>query len=93
MTYTVLNPTSELAPEEFQPAPRLKSLKGTTVGFISNGKEGTKGFFSYLEQQLIEQCEVASVVVRRKSNYSAPAERHTIEEAANWDVAITGIGD
>lgn len=45
MTYQVLNPTSEISPEALETAPRLQSLVGATVGIISNGKEGTKGFF------------------------------------------------
>lgn len=93
MTYIVLNPTSEISPEVLAPAPRLQTLKGATVGFISNGKEGTKGFFAHLEDQLIEQFEVGTVVWRRKSNYSAPADRNIVAEAADWDITITGIGD
>jgi len=93
MTFEVLNPTSEVSPEVLATAPRLHSLAGTTIGIISNGKEGTKGFFAHLERILVEQFEVASVVLRRKSNYSAPAERSIVEEAAAWDVVITGIGD
>jgi hypothetical protein len=93
MTYQVLNPTSEVSPETLTTAPRLQSLTGATVGVISNGKEGTKGFFTHLERILVDQLQVARVVLRRKSNYSAPAERSIVEEAAGWDVAITGIGD
>lgn len=93
MTYQVLNPTSEVSPETLATAPRLQSLAGAKVGVISNGKEGTKGFFAHLEHILVEQLQVASVVLRRKSNYSAPAERSIVEEAAAWDLTITGIGD
>ena len=74
-------------------APRLDSLAGKTVGFISNGKEGTEGFFSHLDRLLRERLQVANVVWRTKSNYSAPAESNIVEEAASWDLAITGIGD
>lgn len=93
MTYHVLNPTSEVSPEAVEIAPRLKSLADKTVGIISNGKEGTSGFFSHLEHLLVDQLQVGRVVLRQKSNYSAPAERSIVEEAAGWDVAITGIGD
>ena len=46
MTFRVLDPTPEKAPPAGQLAPRLATLEGKTVGFISNGKEGTKGFFA-----------------------------------------------
>jgi hypothetical protein len=45
MTIRVLNPTSEAAVDTMEPAQRLTSLEGKTVGLISNGKEGTAGFF------------------------------------------------
>ena len=71
----------------------LEQLEGKTVGFISNGKEGTKGFFSHLERMLREDLGVAEVVLRQKSNYSAPAETAIIEESRNWDATVTGLGD
>ena len=93
MSYHVLDPTSEVQPVEVSVAPRLSSLAGITVGFISTGKEGTKGFFKHLEQMLRDDFGVGDVVFRQKSNYSAPAETSIIKEAEHWDVAITGIGD
>ena len=74
-------------------APRLDTLAGKTVGFISNGKEGTKGFFSHLEKMLREDYGVAKVVMRTKSNYSAPADAHIVAEIKHWDAVISGIGD
>ena len=92
MTIRVLDPTSETTTSEQQPAPRLTSLQGKTVGFISNGKEGTSGYFSHLEKLLYEKYDVANVVLRIKSNYSSPADPHIIDEARMWD-AISGLGD
>ena len=42
MTLRVLDPTNEMKGVGGQPAARPSSLQGKTVGFISNGKEGTK---------------------------------------------------
>jgi len=74
-------------------APRLDTLEGKTIGFISNGKEGTKGFFAHLDRLLREEHGVANVVMRTKSNYSAPADAHIVAEIRNWDAVISGIGD
>ncbi len=93
MTLRVLNPTSESTVVASQPAPRLQSLEGKTVGLISNGKEGTAGFFAHVDRLLRERYSVAEVILRTKSNYSAPAEDAIIDEARNWDLAITGLGD
>ena len=93
MAIRVLNPTSESMVVALEPAPRLQSLKGKTVGLISNGKEGTAGFFAHVDRLLRERYRVAEVVLRIKSNYSAPAEDKIIDEGRNWDLVISGLGD
>jgi len=93
MTFRVLDPTAEKTAPLGQAAPRLDTLKGKTVGFISNGKEGTKGFFRHLERILCEEYAVAKVVSRTKSNYSAPADAPIAAEIKQWDAVISGIGD
>ena len=93
MSYNVLDPSNETAATVGELAPRLSSLAGKTVGFISNGKEGTKGFFKHLEQILQNDFGVAEIVLRVKSNYSAPADAHIVEEIPQWDAVVTGLGD
>jgi hypothetical protein len=93
MRFRVLDPTTETVPPRGQPAPRLTSLRGKTVGFISNGKEGTKGFFHHLETLLRRDHGVADVVLRTKSNYSAPADPPIVDEIKRWDAVVTGLGD
>ena len=89
----VLDPTFEETAVGFAPAPRLEGLRGTTIGIISNGKEGTAHFFAHLERVLGDRFGVTTVVQRVKGNLSAPAEREIMDEAAGWDAAITGVGD
>ena len=93
MTFRVLDPTAGEAATTGQRAPRLPTLEGKTVGFISNGKEGTKGFFAHLDRILREEYGVAKVVARTKTNYSAPADKHIADEIKQWDAVISGIGD
>jgi hypothetical protein len=93
MTFRVLDPTHEKAAAGIKLAPRLASLSGRTVGFISNGKEGTKSFFAELERGLREQLGVGEIVWRTKSNYSAPADTHIVDEIKRWQAVITGVGD
>lgn len=89
----ILDPSHEEGAESFAPAVRLAALEGATVGVISNGKEGTKGFFAAFERALREQYGVGEVVLRTKSNYSAPADKGLLEEARSWDALVAGIGD
>lgn len=93
MALQVLNPTNETTAPLGQPAPRLGSLAGRTVGFISNGKEGTRGFFTHLDRMLRSEFGVADVVLRVKSNYSAPADPAIAAEIPRWDAVVTGLGD
>ena len=93
MTFRVLDPTAGEAPATGQLAPRLDTLAGKTVGFISNGKEGTKGFFAHIEDVLRKEYGVAKVVLRTKPNYSAPAPAGIVSEIKSWDAVISGIGD
>ena len=93
MDLRVLDPTNETIPPVGQPARRLTTLTGKTVGFISNGKEGTKGFFAHLDRMLRADLGVADVVTRVKSNYSAPADPRIAAEIVGWDAVVSGIGD
>jgi hypothetical protein len=93
MVIRVLDPTNEMKPAGFRLAPRPDSLAGMTLGFISNGKEGTKGYFAHLERLLREEFAVAEVVWRTKSNFSAPAGADIVDEIRNWHAAVTGVGD
>jgi hypothetical protein len=89
----VLDPTNEMKAAGTKPAPRPASLAGKTVGLISNGKEGTKGYFTQLDRMLRDELGVANVVWRTKSNYSAPADQHIVDEIKNWHAVVTGVGD
>jgi hypothetical protein len=93
MILQVLDPTNETTPPFGQAAPRPISLTGKTVGFISNGKEGTRSFFTHLDRMLREEFGATEVVLRVKSNYSAPADRDIVDEIARWQAVVTGIGD
>lgn len=93
MTFRVLDPTPGTTPPVGRLAPRLDTLEGKTVGFVSNGKEGTKGFFRHLDAMLREEFGVAQVVSRTKSNYSAPADKHIVDEIRSWDAVVSGLGD
>jgi len=89
----LLDPSHEQRAAGGEPAPRLPTLAGTTVGVISNGKENTKPFFDLLTEALQRDHGVATVVRRVKSNYSAPAEADLMAEAMGWDAVLSGVGD
>ena len=93
MTLRVFDPTNEMKSAGTRPAERPISLEGKIVGFISNGKEGTKGYFTRLDAMLRQDLGVAEVVWRTKSNFSAPADPHIVDEIRRWHAVVTGVGD
>jgi len=93
MSFEILDPTHEDQGRTFQLAPRLTALDGATVAIISNGKKGTRPFFDAVEERLVTQHGVASVVRLVKSNYSAPVESGLLSEAARWHALVAGVGD
>ena len=93
MSIEFLDPTHESGAREFALAKRLATLRGATVGIVSNGKKGTKPFFDAVERELIQRHGVAKVVRLTKANYSAPAEAEIMNEAERWQALISGIGD
>jgi len=93
MTIRVLDPTSETGPPQSEPAPRLDTLAGKKVGFISNGKEGTARYFHHLGEALKSRYGVAEIVIKTKSNYSAPADAHIANGISEWDAMMSGVGD
>jgi hypothetical protein len=93
MILRVLDPTNEKKSAGIQPAPRPSSLAGKTIGFISNGKEGTKVYFAHLERLLREEFRVGDVIWHTKTNFSAPARPDIVDEIKKWHAAVTGVGD
>ena len=93
MSIDILDPTHEEHAQAFALAPRLKSLEGTTIGVLSNGKKGTAPFFDALEREFTDAFGVAKVVRVIKDNYSAPADAHLMAQARGWDALVAGIGD
>jgi len=89
----LLDPSHEQDREVRGPAPRLGTVRGATIGVISNGKEKTVPCFDLMAELLIERHGVAQVVRRVKANYSAPAEAELMAEAMGWDAVLSGVGD
>ena len=93
MSIEFLDPTNEESSKEYIIAPKLNSLKGMTVGIISNGKKGTFPFFDAFEENFLTDYGVSKIIRKIKTNYSAPADEEIIQEIPKWDAVITGLGD
>jgi hypothetical protein len=77
-----------------QPAARVATLQGKSVGFIDNSKHNADLLFSLLARRLEAEYQVAETVERHKDNSSIGAPREMLAELAErCDVVITGTGD
>jgi hypothetical protein len=93
MAIEVLDPTNEMSDATLALAPRLATFEGATVGIVTNGKEGTKGYFTHLDRLMRSELGVRDVVWTTKANYSAPAERAIVDRMKEWQVVVAGVGD
>lgn len=93
MTIEVLDPTHGDHLSDFALAARLPTVRGATIGIISNGKQGTRRFFDALATELIDTYGAADVVRVTKANYSAPADADVLDRAKEWNALVAGVGD
>lgn len=93
LSIEVLDPTYEEDGRPFEIAARLATLEGTTVGIVSNGKQGTGRFFDEFAAHLQSVHGVARVERLVKSNYSAPAGDEIMDATQRWNALVSGIGD
>ncbi len=90
----VLDPTSESIPESAVIAPRPKSLNGTVVGLLANGKRNSDELLDMVHEVLADRFEFKGVIARNKGNASRPCPRDILEELADQcQVVITASGD
>ena len=92
MTIRVLDPRLDPDQEPLALAPALPSLKGATIGLLDNAKIGTARFYDRLEA-LLREHGVREIVRRRKPDSSRPVPRAMLDELAQADAIVSGIGD
>lgn len=75
-------------------APRLRSLRGLTVGILENGKTNGALLLTEVARQLQESHDIRSWVVYTKGYFGTPVEQSQIQQILqNCDFAVAGIGD
>jgi len=92
MTLRVLDPRLFAEGEPIRMAPPLAVLDGSVVGLLDNAKIGTARFYDRLEA-LLRERGVREIVRRRKPDSSRPVPRAMLDELAQADAIVSGIGD
>ena len=95
MRTVLVNPMDEANRVRANPAPRLDSIAGKTVGLLDISKPGGSVFLDKIERVLKEGYGVARVVREMKPTFTRPAPNEVIERllAQGVDAVIEGLAD
>ena len=78
MPITLINPLNEQTQTPANPAPRLDTLAGKTIGLLDISKPGGSFFLDRLEELLKTRYGVARIVREMKPTFSKPAPADVI---------------
>lgn len=94
MPFEMMDPSGAGASATYDPAPRLATLEGASLGLLDNGKTNAAKFLNMVAEILVAEHGVADVTMYRKEALSKPAPKQVIDKlVANSDFGVTGIGD
>jgi hypothetical protein len=75
-------------------APRLRTLRGLTVGLVDNTKPNASLLLSEVARELKRAHGIRAAVTFTKSYFGTPVEESLIQRILhNCDFAVAGIGD
>jgi hypothetical protein len=75
-------------------APRLRSLRGLTVGLLENGKPNAAVLLSETARELRERHGIRAWPMYQKGYFGTPVEESLIQKILhNCDFVVAGIGD
>ena len=95
MPNILVNPLDERKPVQGQPAPRLASLEGKTIGLLDISKPGGSVFLDRLESLLKQNYGVREVIREAKLTFAKPAPPGVIERLrrARIQAVIEALAD
>jgi hypothetical protein len=95
MRTTLINPMDETVRARGNPAPRLETLAGKTIGLLDISKPGGNVFLDHLEHLLRERLSVAQVVRASKPTFTKPAPAEVIDQllSAGSQAVIEALAD
>ena len=75
-------------------SPRLRSVRGLTVGLLANTKPNAAVLLSNVARELQRRHGLRAAVMYTKSYFGTPTEESLIQRILqNCDFAVAGIGD
>ena len=90
----LLNPEGSSPQGSLGLAARPGTLKGKTIGLLSNSKLNADAVLSAVGDLLVQRYEIKDVVHHAKPNFSLPASDEIFEKLiSECDVVLAGVGD
>jgi hypothetical protein len=90
----LLNPEGTSPQGSLALAVRPNTLRGKTIGLLSNSKLNADAVLSAVGDLLAQRYEIEAIVHRAKPNFSLPASDATLQELiSQCDVVLAGVGD
>ena len=75
-------------------SPRLRSVRGLTVGLLENAKPNAAVLLSNIGRELQRRHGLRAAIMYTKSYFGTPTEESLIQRILqNCDFAVAGIGD
>ncbi len=95
MSPELVNPFDEARPPRREPAPRLDSLAGKTIGLLDISKPGGSIFLDRLEERLREDHGVVEFFRVSKLTFTRRAPEELLDEIASrgCDAVIEALAD
>lgn len=88
-----MGPAGEARPPSHQPAPRLRELRGRTLGLLDNAKPNADALLGGISERLLADHGVKAIVRFRKQISGVGASPEVLDSLARCDGVFTGTGD
>ena len=94
MSITFLNPVQEPEKKPARLAPRLTTLDGAILGFLSNSKANADRLLRFTAEELAARFKLKAVVHERKFSAGSNCPTETMDAlTSRVDAVVTAIGD
>lgn len=94
MTLIVYNPSSGPSLKELRMAKRDKTIQGSVVGLVDNGKKNSDTIIHYIAEKLQQKYGLKEVIQYKKLSFShGLTEEEARGLAEQCDFVISGVGD
>jgi hypothetical protein len=93
MPTLIVNPMNETPQANAEPAPRLDTLAGKTIGLLDISKPGGSVFLDRIERLLYQRYAVGRVVRAAKPTFTKRAPGDVIEQLTGVDAVIEALAD